>query len=235
MRTALGGFAVALGLVGGLGLLGHQIQTSVDNFIGRDRVVTVKGLAERLVEADDVIWPITFRELGNDLAGVNATLDKRAECIMAFLQAGGIARDAMTLSTPRVEDAEANVYNGSKRAWRYALTQTVTVHTTEVAKVRSLMAQQKKLLEEGVTLANDYGQQVEYAFTQLNNIKPAMIETATLNAREAALKFAKDSGSSLGKIRRANQGQFSITDRDSTTAHIKKVRVVTTVEYFLKD
>lgn len=235
MRTILSSLAVALGLVGGLGLLGHQIQTSVDHFIGRDRVVTVKGLAERLVEADDVIWPITFRELGNDLAGVNATLEKRAQCIVAFLEAGGIARDSISLSTPRVEDAEANVYNGSKRAWRYALLQTVTVHTSEVAKVRTLMAQQKKLLEEGVTLANDYGQQIEYAFTRLNNIKPAMIETATLNAREAALKFAKDSGSSLGKIRRANQGQFSITDRDSTTAHIKKVRVVTTVEYFLRD
>lgn len=62
-----------------------------------------------------------------------------------------------------------------------------------------------------------------------------MIEEATKNARASAEKFAQDSGSSLGKIRRANQGQFSITDRDSNTPYIKSVRVVTTVEYFLKD
>ena len=86
-----------------------------------------------------------------------------------------------------------------------------------------------------MTLVGDYSWRTSFQFTGLNTVKPAMIEEATKNARASAEKFAQDSGSILGKIRRANQGQFSITDRDSNTPYIKSVRVVTTVEYFLKD
>ena len=75
----------------------------------------------------------------------------------------------------------------------------------------------------------------QFLFNGLNNIKPAMIEEATRNAREVAEKFAHDSGSKLGKIKRASQGQFSIDDRDSNTPYIKKVRIVSTVEYYLVD
>ena len=62
-----------------------------------------------------------------------------------------------------------------------------------------------------------------------------MIEEATMQAREVALKFAKDSNSRLGKIKKASQGQFSISARDKNNPHIKKVRVVSTVEYYLSD
>jgi hypothetical protein len=62
-----------------------------------------------------------------------------------------------------------------------------------------------------------------------------MIEEATRNAREVAQKFAEDSDSRLGKIRQASQGQFSIEPRDTNNPHIKKVRVVSTVEYYLSD
>jgi hypothetical protein len=62
-----------------------------------------------------------------------------------------------------------------------------------------------------------------------------MVEESTRNARATAEKFAKDSDSELGKIRRATQGQFSITDRDNNTPYIKNVRVVSTIEYYIKD
>lgn len=62
-----------------------------------------------------------------------------------------------------------------------------------------------------------------------------MIEEATKNARNAAEKFAIDSNSKLGKIKRANQGQFTISDRDPNTPYIKTIRVVTTVDYYLED
>jgi hypothetical protein len=62
-----------------------------------------------------------------------------------------------------------------------------------------------------------------------------MIEEATRKAREVAEKFARDSASRLGKIRSAQQGQFTISDRDDSTPYIKNVRVVSTVEYYLSD
>ena len=80
-----------------------------------------------------------------------------------------------------------------------------------------------------------YQNPVEYLFSRLNEVKPEMIEEATRNAREVASKFAEDSNSRLGKIRQASQGQFSIEPRDTNNPHIKKVRVVSTVEYYLAD
>ena len=95
---------------------------------------------------------------------------------------------------------------------------------------------QSRLGKKGVVLAgNDFQNRTEYLFKRLNEIKPAMIEEATRNAREVAEKFAKDSNSRLGKIKQARQGQFSISDRDKNNPHIKKVRVVSTIEYYLAD
>ena len=84
-------------------------------------------------------------------------------------------------------------------------------------------------------MATGWEYKTEYSFTKLNDIKPEMIEEATKNAREAAEKFAQDSDSKLGKIKKASQGQFSISDRDSNTPYIKSVRVVSSIDYFLND
>lgn len=234
-RSVTGAAVLAVGIAAGLGLLGSQISTSLQNFVDRDRVVTVKGLAEQEVLADYVIWPMTYREMGNDLPAVNAKLESRAQQIAQFLLEGGIKKEEITITTPSVDDAQANAYGDNKRPYRYSLMQTMTVATGAVDKVRALIGKQSQLIDQGVSFATDYGYRTQYSFTKLNDIKPKMIEVATVNAREVAEKFAKDSGSELGKIRRASQGQFSIYDRDSNTAHIKKVRVVTTVEYYLKD
>ena len=91
-------------------------------------------------------------------------------------------------------------------------------------------------MKQGIAITGgDYRYNVVYEFTGLNSIKPGMIEEATKNARSAAEKFAKDSESELGKIKSAYQGQFSIEDRDANTPYIKRVRVVTTIDYSLEE
>ena len=93
-----------------------------------------------------------------------------------------------------------------------------------------------ELGKQGIAISGqDYNAKTEFLFTKLNEIKPEMVEEATKNAREVAERFAKDSKSRLGKIKRAKQGQFSIKDRDRNTPYIKKVRIVSTVEYYLSD
>ena len=112
----------------------------------------------------------------------------------------------------------------------------IIVCTSDVDEVLALMSRQSELLKKGIVTAggNQWENPVEFKYEGLNGIKPEMIEEATKNAREAAEKFAKDSESRLGKIKTANQGTFTIADRDSNTPHIKKVRVVTSVIYYLK-
>ena len=234
-RSVTASVILAVGIAGGFALLGSNISSGIESFVNRDRIVTVKGLSERQVKADRVIWPVGFRELGDDLQDVYGRIEKRKDQVVAFLKEAGLTDAEIEVASPQVTDAQAEMYANQKSRYRYSMTQTVTVSSDKVDLVRDLLVRQSDLIKAGVTLVGDYSWRTSFQFTGLNTVKPAMIEEATKNARASAEKFAQDSGSSLGKIRRANQGQFSITDRDSNTPYIKSVRVVATVEYFLKD
>ncbi|ELE2163582.1 SIMPL domain-containing protein [Vibrio fluvialis] len=221
----------------GLALLGYFVEQAAVKFKEYDRIVTVKGLSEREVPADTVIWPIQFTLADNELPTLFTTLDAQTQQVMQFLAQQGIDTQSISISAPAVIDKKAQQYGGEARIeYRYLATQTITVYSTHVDLVRQAISQIGQLGKQGIVFNQDnYNNRVEYLFSGLNDIKPAMIEEATKQAREVAEKFAKDSQSSLGKIKRATQGQFSIVDRDNNTPYVKKVRVVSTVEYFLSD
>ena len=220
----------------GLVVLGIMIPTAVMKYRSFDRTVNVKGLCEKEVRADKVIWPIVYKVMSDNVQSIYSQIDAANAVIVDFLKAGGVTEDEMTVSVPQISDKLANEYGDTNRAFRYIAKNVVTVCTSDVDKVLALMASQADLLKKGVvTVGNDWENPVEFRYEGLNGIKPEMIEEATQNARETAEKFAKDSDSSLGKIKTANQGTFTIEDRDSNTTYIKKVRVVTSVTYYLKN
>ena len=226
------GLAIMVGLV----VLGLMIPRAVSVYRSYDRTVDVKGLCEREVKADRVIWPITYKVMADDIRSIYSQLDGSVATIKDFLLSGGISEDEISVSVPSVSDKLANEYGENQRTFRYIAKNVVTVCTDKVDLVLALMARQSELLKKGiVTESNDWENRVEFSYEGLNDIKPEMIEIATMNAREAAQKFAKDSGSRLGKIKTANQGTCSIVDRDSNTPYIKKIRIVTYVTYYLKN
>ncbi len=202
-----------------------------------DRTVVVKGLSEREVPADRAIWPLTFRVASNDLNGLFETIQKKNLQIVEFLSTHGIARDAITIAPPEVMDRLAQAYGDTNNLpFRYTGGSTVTAYTEDVEAVRSAMKDVITLGKQGVALSGEgYQGQTQFVFSGLSALKPGMIEEATNDARGVAEKFAADSDSRLGKIKSASQGQFSIENRDNTTPHIKRVRVVSTVEYYLAD
>lgn len=220
----------------GIILLGVFIQRGFKEFADRDRNVNVKGLAEMEVPADKVTWPLVYKSLGNDLTALYSDIKAKNQTIIQFLKAKGIDEKEISVNAPEIIDLEAERYSNNNSTFRYNVTAVITVTSDKVDLVRGLIAEQGELLQKGIAVTGgDYRYNVQYEYTGLNKIKPQMIEEATKNAREAAEKFAKDSESALGKIKSASQGQFSITDRDANTPYIKKVRVVTTVNYSLED
>ncbi|QIL86786.1 SIMPL domain-containing protein (plasmid) [Vibrio sp. HDW18] len=227
---------LGLSLIIGLATLGFLVQQMAVKFKEYERVVTVKGLSEREVLADTVIWPIQFSVADNQLATLFDTVDQQTQLITQYLVQQGIDRNAISLSAPAVIDKKAQQYAEDRAEFRYLATQTITVYSKQVEKVRNIVSDIGQLGKQGVVFNQDpYNNRVEFSFSALNEIKPDMIEQATKQAREVAQKFAKDSQSTLGKIKTASQGQFSITDRDNNTPYIKNIRVVTTVEYYLSD
>lgn len=228
-QNLIAGVCVAIGIAS----VGISLKAGIDHFVDRDRVVTVKGLAERNVQADYVIWPVTFRVTGNDLSALYEKAQTQSEEIRNFLISQGIKAQDISQGTPSVQDLHADFYGNNLPPERYRMEMAVSVATTEVDTVLKAMVNQSELIQKGVLFTQNY--RTQFSFNGLNSIKPEMVEEATKNARSTAQKFAEDSDSELGKIRRASQGQFSIYDRDSNTPYIKRVRVVTTVEYYLKD
>lgn len=206
--------------------------------------VTVKGLAERDVRADMAVWSLQFVVTGNDLSELQPQILGQAKTIVAFLKKRGFAEEEISVSPITTNDLFANPYQNTAETngRRFILTQSVELQTNKVDAVADALTASNELIAGGIVFSQDYGggSRVSYLFTKLNDIKPEMLEEATRNAKEAALQFAKNSGSKVGKIRRASQGVFSVQPKvdalnmQENRQIDKKVRVVSTVEYWLK-
>ena len=218
--------------------LGYLIKEGIGDYAQKDRYVSVKGLAERDVYADKVVWPIQLKDAGNDLTGLYENMAGKTEKVMAFLKKNGIPEREIFVSATTVYDRQTERYvSDNVPLNRYQASKVITVATNSVDLVRKLLSSQEELLKQGVAIASGEsweGVWPNYSFNDLNELKPEMIEEATKNAHSVADKFASDSKSELGSIRYANQGQFTITDRDSNTPYIKTISVVTTIDYYLK-
>lgn len=221
----------------GMLIFGLLMRNAILKFKEYERSVTVKGLSEREYPADIVLWPIQFTETSNKLETLYNSIDKSKSIIKNFLIESGVKENEITLSSPAITDKSAQNYGGAAISeFRFTSTQTVTVYSTKVDHIRTLMNKLSELGKKGIVFSGgQYQNRTEFIFSKLNSIKPEMIQEATTKAREVAQKFAEDSNSELGKIKKAYQGQFSIYPRDKNNPHIKKIRVVSTVEYYLSD
>lgn len=236
VRSIVAAALLALGLLGA----GWFAAQGMAKLRTQDRFVTVKGSAEKTVDADLVVWPLPHSVSGNDLAGVQRQLDANSDAIRRFFADAGFDADEIMVSPPRLEDRWAYAYGENRAPERYRYSTTVTLRTAKVGQALKALRRTGDLVARGVMLGGEGGEGMaggapQFDYTRLNDIKPALIAEATANARKSAVQFAKDSGARLGGIRTANQGVVSISDRDQGSPQVKTVRVVTTVEYFLRD
>ena len=208
-----------------------------------DRFVTVKGVSEREVKADVALWPLRFVATNDELNQAQTQIKKSHEQVFTFLKKHGIDPSAAEVQKIEVTDRLADPYRTGPIQSRYIVTQTVMVRTENIEAIIKASQAVGELIDAGVVLSSERGPYSgpTFLFTRLSELKPEMIAEATSKARRAAEQFAKDSGSLIGEIRRANQGVFVILPRDREpgitegSQRDKTIRVVSTVEYFLKD
>ena len=225
---------LALGIVVGGYLLGDGLRRARM----ADRAVTMRGLAERNVTADLATWNINFGVQGTDLANVQAEVERDTATVREFFRRAGFPADVIT-------DAGGSVnsnYDDNRQANIITINRRLQFRSTDVMRARAAYAREFDMIRAGVPLQE--GSNMVYSFTHLNAVKPEMIHESTLDARRGAEQFANDSGSSVGGIRSATQGYFSIGPRDGAAtgdeggggagdSPFQKVRVVTTIEFYL--
>lgn len=218
----------------GIALSGYFIYRGISKYAEKDRCVTVKGLSEREVLANRVIWPMRVAVAGNDADGLYDELDAKVKRITSFFKQNKVEESQMNISSPDLTDNWEYNYEESikKNKPRYVLELNITVTSDDVPAIIKLMNRQLELRKQGVDFTTaDYS--VQYEYVDLSSLKPEMVEEATKNARAVAEKFAEDAGCELGSIINATQGQFSI-DEEYYKPQYKKIRVVTTIAYYLK-
>ncbi len=229
----------ALLLAVGIGFAGWSVKQGLETFRMEDRVVSVKGLAERDVEADLAIWSLSYSATANDLAAVTQQTENSRKIITDFLESVGFSKEEISTQPVQSQDLMAQAYRPENiEQGRYILTQNINLRSTDMAKMDKAMAEIGTLLQQGVTLSNT--QPPVYMFTKLNDIKPAMLAEAVKNARTSAAEFARDSGEKVGDIKMAYQGMFQILPRDPVmyvseqNQRYKTVRVVSTVDFYVR-
>ncbi len=239
ISNIIAGGLIGLGVASGGFLAGESLVKSRLGF----RTVTVKGLSEREVKANLGFWPVRFVATGASLEEARAALEVSQAAVKAFLTSHGFTEQDMQVQNIQVEDRLAGYSNqGVPPEIRFVLTEDILVKSAEVQKLADASRMIGDLLKSGVVFSSDaYNAGPSFIFTNVNELKGDMLTEATKRAREAADKFAQESGARVGDIQSANQGIIEINpaveipnDRPEKQIN-KKVRVVTTITYFLSN
>ena len=220
---------LSLGLIAGGYLLGDGLTRAKS----ADRAVTVRGLAEREVTADLATWTIAYSATATDLSSAQASVDRDTVSIRSFFKELGFPTEALQPTGVNV----SNYVNDGVQ--QFTVRQRMSLRSNDIKRAQAAVRRQFDLVRRGVML--EEGSNMAYTFTKLNDIKPEMVALATKDARAAAEQFAKDSGTSVGGIKSATQGYFSVEARDGeaggwgvSDTPFKKVRVVTTIDFYLR-
>ena len=230
--TTLRWFGTATIAAAGIMVGGYLLGDGLLRAKEAERSVTVRGLAERDVTADLATWTISYSASSSDLAQAQGKVRRDTEAIEAFFDDLGFPESAL-------QPTGANVSSySSDGITTYTVRQRLSLRTEDIERAQKAVAQQFDLVGRGVFL--EEGSAMSYSFTRLNDIKPEMVAEATRDARASAQQFAEDSGASVGAIKDATQGYFTIEARDGDSggwgvsdSPFKKVRVVTTVNFTL--
>ena len=230
-------WVLGLSFIIGMTIAALLVGRTVRNVKRMDEFVTVKGLSEREVSADLGIWPVAFTVAANDLTELERQIQNARQTVDQFLTDQGFEPGEISNTPPQISDAQSNNNDSeaAKRPFRFQANVTVLLRSNKVPKVKSALETSDKLVQKGIVLGTDnYNGKAQFLFTGLNAIKPDMIQEANRNARKAAEQFAADANSPVGAIHHAVQGPFEVNDVDSSSPDRKIVRVVTTVDFYLR-
>jgi hypothetical protein len=241
---------LSVALVASAALGGMMVGRSIERFNREDRTISVKGFAEREVKADLAIWTLKVAVPSDNLGQGSAEIETAKNKIITFLTRNGITVEEISQKEIQVADRNANEYNPNVNGPRFILSKSIVVRSVNVDNIFKVSQMTDELVRAGVVMSSQPEWQnggVSFVFTGLNTIKPDMLAEATQNAKKAAEEFCKQSGTELGKLKKATQGFFSIVDRDDVNASqgdggyssgrkdvFKKVRVVVSVEYSIE-
>ena len=115
----------------GLLLLGLCIKSGIDNFTNKDRRVTVKGLAEKVVDADKVTWNLSVAAVGDELEPIFNLLNNNVKTIQNYLKENKIeGKGTVNIQSFDITDNNANVWSERRPTYRYSVSRSITTRNS---------------------------------------------------------------------------------------------------------
>lgn len=180
-----------------------------------NNVINVTGNAKKDFEADIVKWSATYSKKSMNLSNASEELKNDRELVKKFLIEKGVKENEILFNAVNImrdfsyhTDNQGNSYNTFTG---YNLTQTVSVESKELNIVDNVSREISSLISQGVELSSN---EPNYYYSKLEDLKLALIAEASLNAKARAENIAKESGISLGNLKKADLGIFQITGQN---------------------
>jgi hypothetical protein len=179
--------------------------------------IVVTGLAEKDFSSNLIVWNGSYSRKSADLKSAYAALKVDENFIRAYLQKKGIAANEMIFSSVNINKEFEQAFdsmgrNTGQRFSGYNLVQTVKVESANVDKVDKISREATELIENGIEFNSS---SPLFYNTKLAEVKMELLAQASADAKKRAETIAENSGSSLGKLKKANMGVFQITGKNS--------------------
>ena len=240
MKTYLNQIIIGVSILLTAFILGNAFKSrnKVDNSI------SVTGLGEKEFVSDLIVWSGNFTRKNINLKDAYSDLNKDREYIKKYLVSKGVDGNKIVFSSINIDKEFDNFYNEYSNSNEevftgYKLQQNVEIESNEVDKIELISRQVSELINSGVEF---YSNNPEYYYTKLSILKLKMISEATKDAYKRAEKIAENSGSELGKLKKASMGVFQIIAPNSsedyswggsfnTSSKRKKATITMKLEY----
>jgi uncharacterized protein len=206
--------------------------------------ISVTGLAEKDFVSDQIVWTGNYSRKMMDLKAAYVSLKEDEGKIRAYLKEKGIADSemvffAVSIDKEFTQKTDVNGRNIGSDFTGYNLKQDVTVDSKNIEKVEKISREVTELIQNGIEFNSS---SPSYYYTKLAELKLDLLAKASADAKQRAETIAKNSGSGLGKIKKANMGIFQITGKNSnedysyggalnTSSKNKTASITTKIDY----
>jgi len=214
MKTHLNSIIIALAIVLTALIFSHA-------FVNRNKAnntISVTGLGSKDFISDLIVWNGSFTKKSQDLKTAYSELDKDRANIKKYLIAKGVNSKSIIFSAVKIDKEFDDIFDNAGKKTKsvftgYRLDQNVQIESNEVDKIEEISRQVSELINFGIEF---YSKEPEYYYTKLAELKIEMIARATKDASTRAEKIAKNAGSEVGQLKKADMGVFQIVAQNSS-------------------
>lgn len=188
--------------------------------------ISVIGLGAKDFVSDEILWSGSFTASSSDIkTAYNKIISDQKIVADFFITKGfkpkefsfGAVNFQKKFREVKIQNSNGEYINTEQVFDGYEATQSITFLAKKnpdlMKRIEDVSSKTSELINSGIELTSN---SIQYTYSNLPSLKQSLIEKATKDANERAIKIVKTAEGSLGKLKSASMGVFQITGQGST-------------------